>query len=380
PYPPNRGDKIRSYHIIRYLSQKHRISVACLIQSPKELPYVESLKQYCYSVKAVLLKPLRSKVKSLIGLLGSDPLTLRHYLSKQLRKIAADEVSKGNLDLIYVYSSSMAQYVTEYRDVKKILDIVDVDSDKWYQYSKYANFPLSLIYKLEGNRMRRYEMEIVGRFDKCIVISEVERDLLRSYAPHADIAVIPNGVNHEFLKPGEGKREPHTLIFTGVMDYYANVDGVLYFHRQILPQIRGEIPDVKFYVVGSNPVKEIRRLAERDKNVIVTGFVEDVRPYQSKAAVCVVPLRIARGIQNKILEAMSMELPVVTTSRAFEGINAEPGRHLFVEDDPSKFAQRVIELLKDRELREQIARNARQLILERYDWDNCLAKLDQIIT
>ena len=293
PYPPNRGDKIRSFHILQHLSKRHSISVACLAQSDKELKYAEDLEQYCASVDVALLNPFSSRVKSLFSILGRGPLTLPYFYSKKLQKIVDNLVANRNFDLIFVYSSSMAQYILKFDNVRKIMDFVDVDSDKWLQYSQHKKFPMSAIYRMEGNRLRGYEATIAEQFDRCLIVSEPEKDLLKSYAPQASISNISNGVDFEYFKPESNDYEPYTLIFTGVMDYYANVDGVLYFCEHILPLIKSEIPQVKFYIVGSSPVKEIRKL-EQQEGIVVTGFVEDIRTYLRKAAVCVVPLRIAK--------------------------------------------------------------------------------------
>jgi len=267
--------------------------VACLAQSDKELKYAEDLEQYCASVDVALLNPFSSRVKSLFSILGRGPLTLPYFYSKKLQKIVDNLVANRNFDLIFVYSSSMAQYILKFDNVRKIMDFVDVDSDKWLQYSQHKKFPMSAIYRMEGNRLRGYEATIAEQFDRCLIVSEPEKDLLKSYAPQASISNISNGVDFEYFKPESNDYEPYTLIFTGVMDYYANVDGVLYFCEHILPLIKSEIPQVKFYIVGSSPVKEIRKL-EQQEGIVVTGFVEDIRTYLRKAAVCVVPLRIAK--------------------------------------------------------------------------------------
>jgi glycosyltransferase involved in cell wall biosynthesis len=189
---------------------------------------------------------------------------------------------------------------------------------------------------------------------------------------------VPNGVDLDYFQGDRSNPEDLTLIFMGIMDYYANVDGVLFFHDEILPRIRKQIPQVTFTILGGNPTPAIRRLG-REEGVDVTGYVRDVRPYLNGASVCVVPLRIARGVQNKILEAMAMGVPVVATSRALEGIDAQPGRDILVADGPEEFAHKTAGLLLDRRLQQSISRSARELVEKKYRWDACLQNLDRIL-
>ncbi len=211
------------------------------------------------------------------------------------------------------------------------MDFVDIDSDKWKQYISYSSFPLSWIYKLEGNRLEKYEKVISEHFQFCAVVSQSEAEIFRRFAPNGNIMVIPNGVDSQFFHPAMFKeqrarsKQHRAIIFTGAMDYFPNIDGVLYFQKEILPLIKKEVPDVKFYIVGNNPAQKIRMMREED-DIEVTGYVEDVRPYISKASVSVVPLRIGKGIQNKILEAMAMGVPVVATSQALPGSRSKTER------------------------------------------------------
>ena len=219
-------------------------------------------------------------------------------------------------DLIYIYSSSVAQYVLGVPGIKKIMDFIDVDSDKWQQYSKCANLLSRGIYGVESHRLRRYEEKIAKAVDHCIAVSDQEIAKFKSFIQSGKFTAVSNGVDFEYFKFDSGDYEKNRLIFTGTMDYFANVEAVLYFCKNILPLIKKDVPDVKLYIVGANPVKVIRGLAN-NKDIFVTGFGEDKRQHLARAAVCVAPLRIGRGIRNKVLEAMSAGVPVVTTSEVF---------------------------------------------------------------
>jgi sugar transferase (PEP-CTERM/EpsH1 system associated) len=279
------------------------------------------------------------------------------------------------------------------------MDFVDVDSDKWAQYAKYARFPKSWIYALEGRRLADYERNVGENFDHSIFVTEAEEKMFKGKNPHIqNVSVVSNGVDLDYFFPSYLHQESTidqglstmdhrptsidhrpVIVFTGAMDYYANIDGVVWFTKEILPLIRKEIPVIQFYIVGSNPTKEVLSLCSNN-GVSVTGYVPDTREYLRRATVVVVPLRIARGIQNKILEAMAMGIPVVATPQAFEGIEAKPYRDLMLGEDVEKIAEGVIKLIKEVFLRKSLGKNARRVIENNYCWTKNLEKLDNILT
>jgi sugar transferase (PEP-CTERM/EpsH1 system associated) len=278
------------------------------------------------------------------------------------------------------------------------MDFVDVDSDKWAQYSKYARFPMSWIFALESRRLANYERKVAETFDHSIFVTEVEAKIFRNKNLHIkNITAISNGVDLDYFSPTFSKH-PSTIdhelstmshrptpidhrpviVFTGAMNYFANVDGVVWFAKEILPLIKKEIPEIRFYIVGSNPTRQVLSLSSNN-GVTVTGYVPDTREYLNKATVVVVPLRIARGIQNKILEAMAMGIPVVATPQAFEGIDANPDRDLILGENAEKIAEEVIQLIKKVALRKSLGDNARRIIEQNYCWSKSLGKLDNIL-
>lgn len=380
PYPPNKGDKLRSFNEIKFLSQRHDISLVCLADNDQDLQYEGELKQYCHSVDIVFRPIFRAKLRSLFYLLSTVPLTLPYFYSKKLRSIVHQRLQERRYDLIFVYCSSMAQYVDHIRDIPKVIDFVDVDSEKWAQYVRHTRFPATYVYRAESKRLRKYEKCIAETFQHCFFVSEKEVEDFRSLvSPCPTITPILNGVDCDFFRPSPEPYDSTSLVFTGAMDYFANVKAILYFSNEILPFIQKAVPDVKLYVIGSNPSADILKLGENHPNIIVTGYVDRVQPYVSKSAVFVAPMRIARGVQNKILEAMAMGVSVVTTSLGFEGITAGPGKDIFVEDQPDRFAQQVIQLMTDPELRKKISANARRTIEEQYDWEKNLEELEHIL-
>jgi len=382
PYPPNKGDKIRSFYIMKYFSQKHSVYLACLADEKNDLKYKKNLLKYCTKVEVAFINKLWINCKMFFYLITGHPLSLAYFGSRYLQKIINKWLILENFDMVYVYSSSVAQYVIDAKGIYKVMDYVDVDSDKWLQNAQYFRFPISLIYKIEGNRMKKYEQFIATNFHRCIFVAERDQSLFQSFVPNVDALTIPNGVNLEYFSNNHiisCESKNLNIVFTGAMNYFANVDGILYFHREIYPKIKQKIPGVKFYIVGSNPTEAIKNL-EKDKSIIVTGRVKDIRPYLQEAMLYVAPLRISRGVQNKILEAMAMGLTLVTTTKVLEGIlKAVPGRDLFVEDNPTRFAQTVIGLLTDAILRDKTGKAGRKFVEKNYSWNNTFEKLKNLL-
>lgn len=387
PYPPNKGDRIPTYYRLMHLIKRHQVSLAFPCFDKQELNQVEKIYPHCRSIDTVLIRPFWAKLRSLVYLFSRKPLTLPFFYSKALEKKIQQRIEEEDFDLIYVYSSSMAQYVIDTFGIKKVIDLADSDSHKWLQYAKFCRKPISFIYQREGVLLKEYEKLLADCFDHTIAISENEKKLFRTYIPEAKISVVPNGVDSQYFRPkAENTKtknktktyEQNRIVFTGAMDYFANVDSAVYFCREILPLIKAKIPEVEFYIVGSNPSAEVLKLAE-DKKIVVTGYVEDVRPYLRKANLCVVPLRIAQGMQNKILQAMASGVPVVTTTKGNQGIQAESGKNIIVDDDPVGFSKSVIKLMLDSKLRQKIAVSGREFVINNYNWERNLEKFENIL-
>jgi sugar transferase (PEP-CTERM/EpsH1 system associated) len=379
PYPPNKGDKLRAFNILKHLSQKHTIDLLTLADDKKDLRYQENLKSYCRQVETFYFHPFIAKLKILLYLFSSKPLTLPYFYHSKLKKRITQVISQHSYDLLFLYSSSMVQYVLNINaPPPKVIDFVDADSQKWHDYAKLAKFPKSTIYQSEGRKLGRYEGKIAPHFKAVTVVSDQEKKKLTRYVKTDNIYEVRNGIDlslYEAASKFNGDNKD--LLFIGGMFYFAYIDGILHFYKYAFSKIKKSLPNTIFYVVGADPVKKIRKL-NSDKNMRITGFVPDIIPYLQKAAVYVVPLRMAPGIQNKILEAMAMRVPVVATPAAIAGIDAVPGRDLMVEEDPVKFASAVIQLLQKPDLRQKLAENARRLVENEYNWNKNLSKFDDI--
>jgi len=382
PYPPNKGDKLRSYNEIKYLAQNHQVSLACLSDNQKDLQHARQLKEFCESVEVVFLPRFKSKLRALLALLSAGSLSLAYFYSDELQALVERKIRSERFDLIFIYCSSMAQYVMHIKEIPKVIDFVDVDSEKWRQYSIYAPYYWSLLYRIESRRLRKYERLVVERVERAFLVSEKETEDFRQLVHDTPLLIaIANGVDSSLFKPScePDRYDPNALVFTGAMDYFANVEAVLYFVRQIMPLIQKRLPHVRLYVVGSSPAQEILALAKENPQVTVTGYVDSVRAYVVGCAVMVAPMRIARGGQNKILEAMAMGGPVVTSSLGLEGIAATPGIDIFVADDPERFAAQVVQLMQNRALRMEVAGRARETVLQCYNWNRNLQKLESVV-
>ncbi len=376
PFPPNKGDKIRSFHLLRHLSQHYAIHLGAFVDDPQDWQYADALAPYCASVKLVPLHPRRARLGSVSGLLTGEALTLPYYRHAGLKAWAFALAAAGTVTHGLAFSSAMAQFMPPLQ--KRVLDMVDVDSDKWTQYAPTQRWPLSWVYAREGRKLAEWEAQVTRTFDATLLVSPQEAALLQARVPAvADrVGAFENGVDAEYFSPGRGYASPfnpaeQAIVFTGAMDYWPNVDAVTWFAERMFPAIHDALPGARFYIVGSRPGEPVLSLA-RQPGVTVTGSVPDVRPYLAHAACAVAPLRIARGVQNKVLEAMAMACPVVTSPQAAEGIRAEAGRDFTLAHDAPEFAACVIAHARQ----PQRNTHARACILERYDWTRNLAAVE----
>lgn len=384
PYPPNKGDKIRSFHLLQHLSKRYRVYLGTFIDNEEDWQYEGKVRNYCEDVCIVRLDPLSAKIRSLFALFGNDPLTLAYYRNARLTQWVKAVFSNEHIQDAVVFSSAMAQYVECLSDCRRIIDFVDVDSDKWRQYALSKSWPLNRIYHRESRCLLDYERKIAEKFSYSTFVSEREAELFQQLAP--DVAdkttFFNNGVDTEFFSPQRSYLNPYpiekkVLVFTGAMDYWANIDAVIWFANSVFPMVHAKRPDIDFYIVGTKPAKQVQILADLP-GIHVTGAVDDIRPYLMHAAVAVAPLRIARGIQNKVLEAMAMQKPVVVSTQAVEGICAISGKELIVAGDAGDFAEQIL-LLMDSGEQSIIGRLARERVLRDYTWSANLSRIDTLL-
>jgi len=380
PFPPNRGGKIRPFNMIKHLSRRHEVFVASLAHTKQELEQGAGLKEHCAEIYAAVLPERLRWLQAFSALPTAEPSSVAYFRSSGLVEKVKRAGRRISFDAVIVHCAFAAQYGLRVPARFRLIDFGDLDSGKWLDYAEQRCFPLSLGYRLEGLKLRRYERRVAAAFDYCTLTTQGELAEFEKLAVDRPRRVIPNGVDESYFCPNGGPNPTQpVIVFLGRMDYHPNIDGVLYFVRNVLPKIRATIPDVEFRIIGSNPAPAIERLRQLP-GVMVTGHVPDVRPLLREATVSVAPLRIARGTQNKILESMAMGVPVVATTQAAKGIDAIPGRHILIADSPDAFAEQVMSVSKNQQRRGELASAGRDRVKERHSWTLTVAHLDSILS
>ncbi len=388
PYPPNKGDKIRAFNILKHLSERHAVYLACLVDERADLESLAPLRSIAKRVLFDQLSPRLGKLLALAGMVGARPITVSYFHSQRLQRQVDELIADEHIDAVFCSSSPMAEYIfrsshapDRLRSLTRVMDLIDVDSIKWSQYAERSAAWKAWIFRYEARQLGAYETRIRREFHSVIVVSEEEKSLLPPVEGGSNVAAMSNGVDLDYFSPAQRVCHPAAqgaLVFTGVMDYWPNAEGVCWFVEQVFPRIRAGAPAAQLFIVGNRPSAQVRRLASVP-GVTVTGFVPDVRSYVAAAAACIVPLRIARGVQNKLLEAMAMGKAVVTTPQAFEGVRAQAGRDVVVADGEEAFAAAVCRLLQQPDEAVRIGRNARACVESNYSWAENLRLLDEVL-
>ncbi|MFC1704251.1 glycosyltransferase family 4 protein [Candidatus Omnitrophota bacterium] len=381
PFPPNTGEKIRNFNLIKRLSNHHKVSLVSLITPEVEDSLISELRKYCASVETVVLKK-RSKMSHLPGviwcLLSGKPLdatfTFLREMGEKIGRLEDDE----HFDIIQIEHSFMAPYIKaipKNSSAKRVLVFHNIGFIQFMRmYKVEKNFYKRVRFLFNWIPMRRWEAHVAENFDKCLATSSFDKRILQTINQRLDIAVIPNGVDTQLHTPLPKAESARNLLYMGTMDYHPNIDAVLYFYKEIFPKIKKNISDCKLFIVGRRPPQAIRDL-QRDKSVEVVGFVENIQPFYEQSAVSIVPLRAASGTRLKILESMALGRPVVSTSVGCEGLNVAHKKNILVADNPSSFARNVTELLTDSMLWQRIRNDARKFVEENYSWDGIAEQL-----
>jgi sugar transferase (PEP-CTERM/EpsH1 system associated) len=352
PYPPNKGDKVRSFHELNALSQQHEVDLFCFYDQPEDREYFANVRNYCREFYAERISWIRSRFQALLALCLGRPFTPAVFHSPTMARRIQGALRSRNYDLIFLFSSAMAPYVESVSHIPRILDMVDVDSDKWIQYAAQVGPPASWVWRAEGRRLGESEQRWVRDFALTLLCTRAETEILRQAVPNSRIETLENRPDLNYFDPNlvettaEIRDWQPYIIFTGSMDYFPNVDAVTFFYHEVFPAVREKLPKAQFVVAGRNPTSAVRALA-RDSSVHVTGAVPDIRPYLRGAAAAVAPMRVARGVQNKILEAMAMGLPVSTSRKAAMALPKELMLAVNVEDDPGALAAYLIGKLQN---------------------------------
>ena len=383
PYPPNKGDKIRSYHILRHLAAEFRIHLGCFFDDAADRDHADSLREFCSEVFCLPLGRTQKLVRGIGGIVEGRSVSEACYRDARMRKWTRETIEHFDIRDVFVYCSTMAPYVREFaQDRRVILDLIDVDSEKWRAYSLHASWPLRPLFRLEQRRVLELERRAAGASTRVLFVSPAEKRCFAALAPEhaARVSALENGVDLQVFDPSQSYACPfasgvRAVVFTGAMDYRANVDAVSWFARDVLPAVRRVHANCEFWIVGGNPSRAVLNLSSLP-GIRVTGAVADVRPFLAHAVCAVAPMRVARGIQNKVLEAMAMAKPVVLTSVALQGLRAECGREVLVGDSADDFANCISAILSGRW--SELGRAARERVAADYNWSVNLELLDEL--
>lgn len=383
PYPPNKGDKIRSYHFFEHLAQDNRMFLGTFVDDPADWQYVDKLKPLCGDSCFISLNPKLAKIKCAQGLLTGQALSVPYYASQEMQTWVDKVVEDHAIDKVLVFSSVMAQFVEHFgTGLTRVVDFVDVDSDKWRQYAEKKQGIAKWIYRRESRLLLQYERKIAQNAKASTFVSPEEADLFKQLSGlDAGIDFIYNGVDAERFSPeltfaNPYQRDDKVIVFTGAMDYWANVDAVKWFAEDVFAKAVLTDSNIKFYIVGAKPSPEVLALSTIP-NVVVTGAVDDVRPFVAHAAWVAAPLRIARGIQNKVLEAMAMAKYIIATPAAIEGIAAGEALDVSISDNAEAMVK-TFETLAGQPIPKPSQRN-RDFVKSRFGWRQNLQKLSVLL-
>lgn len=354
------------------------MTVASLTRSDEETREAQGIREHCHDFVCEQVSTTSATLRMVGSLLTTSPASMGYFYSNQLQRRIDAQLAKQSFDLIFVHCSSVAPYVARVRGIPKMLDFGDMDSQKWLIYSQFRQFPMSLGYRLESMKLQQAEIALAQQFDYCTCTTKAELETLNNYGVQVQTDWFPNGVDTEYFQPTTEPYDPDVLSFIGRMDYYPNQQCMLSFCHEILPAIQQHRPGTKLWIVGANPSRAIQALA-RLSNVTVTGSVKDVRPYVWRSAVNVAPLTIARGTQNKVLEAMAMGVPVVSSEQAAGGIDAVSGEHLLTASTRDDYCEAILRLLESPKERERYAKHARARMLSHHNWEGSMNKLSHLI-
>jgi sugar transferase (PEP-CTERM/EpsH1 system associated) len=384
PYPPNKGDKIASFNLLRFLARRYKVFLGTFIDDPVDRQHRDKVRRYCQDLCAPEINPTIARIASLRGLLSGEALSLPYLRNRELYAWTTQVLREQRPERIVIFSGPMAQYVSGRvpDGATTLFDMVDVDSEKWRSYAERKPWPMSALYRREADRLLAFERHVAGELDNTVFVSEEEADLFRSLAPEcaAKITYRIQGVDSDFFDPSGDYPDPFpagapALVFTGAMDYWPNVDAVGWFAEQAWPVIRRQVPNARFFIVGMRPTPEVSKLAEQP-GITVTGAVPDVRPYLAHAHGAILPLRIARGIQNKVLEAMAMQLPIIGTAGALTGIAPCAGFKPIISESADTLADSASRLLRQPRRADSAARAC---VLQRYNWDANLQRIVRLL-
>ncbi|CCK80469.1 glycosyltransferase [Desulfobacula toluolica] len=384
PYPLISGHSLRTYHIMRGVAKRHNVTLVTHIQLDEELKSenIDHLKSICKAVYPYRIPADASRFKLVSALIKNlfslKPFVAQKYDFPLMRRKIQEILKKGTIDLVHVDMLPLTAYEQEFSDIPKILVNHNVESLRLFRWCQNEKNILKKIYLgIQYIKLKAFERIAMRKFDCCVAVSEIDRNILQAMGGENKIVVVPNGTDTNFFKPLGRNKIEKSVLWIGHMDVHTNLDAVLYFMRDIYPVLKMKCPDVRIIFVGTSPPTEITEAEKKDKNIKTTGFVNDIRPYLDEAMVLMVPIRIGSGTRLKILDSMAMGKAIVSTRVGCEGLNVTDGKDIFIGDTPEDFADRVVHLLNNPKQRELLQKNARDLA-RTYDWEKIEEKQEAV--
>ncbi|MBK6342168.1 MAG: glycosyltransferase [Flavobacteriales bacterium] len=378
PYPLEKGDKLRAYHLIARLAKRHEVHLVCLSDTPTDPAHMDHLARFCASIEVVRIQRWRIVLKLFTALFSRLPVQVVYFHHAHAQRRIDAAIDRIRPDHVLCQLVRTTEYVRHRYELPKTLDYMDTLSKGMERRTETAPWYLKPIFRLETRRLIRYENLMFDQFDHQVIISTQDRDYI--YHPWRNrMAVVPNGVDMEHFTPQE-EQPTFDLVFTGNMNYPPNIDSVLFLVNKVLPLVRQAKPGTNLLISGVDPSASVRDLARKDSLITVTGWVKDIRSSYAASRIFIAPMQIGTGLQNKLLEAMAMRMPCITSALANNAVGAPPGDAVLIGETPEDYARLVLRLLDDAEERDRIARNGYAFVRERFDWDRSAASLEQLIT
>ncbi|WP_166832024.1 TIGR03087 family PEP-CTERM/XrtA system glycosyltransferase [Thalassoroseus pseudoceratinae] len=386
PFPPDKGDRIRAFHIIRELSRHHQVHVVTFADAPVRPADEAALAEYCGSLSIAPMNSLKRLTRTAWSLATGGSATCGAFASSGFRRSIREVTSNTDVDCILLSSSGLSRFLEmpELSSQPLLVDFVDVDSQKWADYGDSAPFPKQILYNLESRQLLRVERGLLDRASAVLLVTDAETELCKERCGNGPLYTVTNGVDLDYFQPTQESNDPdgkegvYSCVFTGAMDYRPNIDAVHWFSHQVWPEIIRVYPSAKFRIVGRNPSRAVTDL-KSIHGVQVTGGVTDVRPYLRKATISVAPLRIARGCQNKVLEALASGNATIASSQAAAGLRAKADRDLLVADRPSEWVDGISKLFTSETRRRQLGAAGRDYVVQCHNWKTCLQPLSEMI-
>ena len=381
PYPPDNGARIREYNLIKQLASRHEITLLSFYSSPGSMSQerLDAMRSYCRSVAAVPYKEFNpTGLRAVMALFSTRPRSVVDTYNPEMAKLVESAISSETFDVAVMATQRAAPYAHLIGGIPWVCEEIE-QASLYEKYVNAQNLAARLRYRLMWWKQANYVRGLLSKCSGCTVVSEQERELILSIRPDFPaLAVVPNGVDLEANTGDFGQPKPDTLIYNGALTYDANFDAMEFFLRDVLPLVKAQRPNISLRITGGYNGVPVERLP-LGSGAELTGYLDDIRPAVAQSCVCVVPLQVGGGTRLKILEAMALGTPVVSTSKGAEGLKVTHGENILIADDPDDFARTLTQLLKDENLRAKLSANGRRLVEERYSWEMCTRQLEQLL-